>query len=918
MTNAEIVKYTKDLDESYALQYGVPALGNSLAWDSSSARLSVATERMVVVFEPSNETHRRDDAGVGLLRWRQGVPSIGESPEAFREYRARLVREMFEEEDARIRAKLAKANEKGEDKRTAKKVAASTKEKNELARGRDSDQVKELTKQCIGAGQTKTRGVLGALVLAQTLDDAYWTGTSDPPRVLGSAWSPTMCGGDGGLGSMIAVCFDDGSLMLFSKSSTMTAFWVPEMNLSRVHVDLGPYMSDGKHEALNDIVLPGMFMGVAWSDTVRVNDTAYSLIGGITENGTLELFRVKHSKLTSYVDSGGSGSAGSRPIEERVDRVGTVRFDHECITQVEFVVSGEQGAAELLIVCGCERGAVHAVVLLASDLSELRAIPVGDGANVDLIETMKMADHTLFQSDDHVVTSLAASLLSSPANAASVARAENPSSAPKVVVAVGKTMGTLQIFVGGANASLEASIEAGKPAEVPLSEPAKTVVGDRHSISGLAFLQDGSGAKYLTAGSRLGNVVTLRLDGNGGGVEIHPSNPVHHTFGGNKLQYAGFGCYGLASSPGGTFMAFVRQAQEPDREFRMQQQIHEMVTRGILHVQSIVGAQVTYAGLNDGGVRILKEDAMDVDNDNNNSNRMYIAADNDSKVKAMSNAMKALVRAWAHGTSTAGPLWDVARLAALLETLASREQMMDVLEDIQHDASVEYSRDGDNATWNLLDTDAETGDERARATQCRFAAAMLHVLRALQGDYGKKIAKIDDWEMIAMKGHLMSILSAEADSDSSKLTRLLAIDFIASAHKSHRWIFPESFVDEATRLHRADGPAPEAGRPVSVDIDDTFVAPIVTNPDKTNHSAMDRALRATVVDLSGETGAFDVLRCPVTLQGNLDGGAWICSACKRSYGKLPVDSTHFGLYKGLVACTLCASAKLSTDVSYFS
>ena len=44
-------------------------------------------------------------------------------------------------------------------------------------------------------------------------------------------------------------------------------------------------------------------------------------------------------------------------------------------------------------------------------------------------------------------------------------------------------------------------------------------------------------------------------------------------------------------SPGGTFVAFCRQSQEPDREFRMQQQIHQMVTQGYLHLQSIVGTQ---------------------------------------------------------------------------------------------------------------------------------------------------------------------------------------------------------------------------------------------------------------------------------------------------------------------------------------
>ena len=68
-----VVRKTKHIDESYALQYGTPALANGVGWDDWSARVNVCAERMVVVFEASNETGRRDDAGVGLLRWRQGT-----------------------------------------------------------------------------------------------------------------------------------------------------------------------------------------------------------------------------------------------------------------------------------------------------------------------------------------------------------------------------------------------------------------------------------------------------------------------------------------------------------------------------------------------------------------------------------------------------------------------------------------------------------------------------------------------------------------------------------------------------------------------------------------------------------------------------------------------------------------------------
>lgn len=48
-------------------------MGNAVGWEECSGRVNVCAERMVVVFEASNETGRRDDAGVGLLRWRQGA-----------------------------------------------------------------------------------------------------------------------------------------------------------------------------------------------------------------------------------------------------------------------------------------------------------------------------------------------------------------------------------------------------------------------------------------------------------------------------------------------------------------------------------------------------------------------------------------------------------------------------------------------------------------------------------------------------------------------------------------------------------------------------------------------------------------------------------------------------------------------------
>ena len=200
--------------------------------------------------------------------------------------------------------------------------------------------------------------------------------------MLAAAWSPPMCGGDGGLGCMVAVCFDDGSLMLFSKPDAMTAFWVPEMNLSRAHLDIEAYVKAKKGRVVQEVVYPGTFLGVAWSKSFKVATTeslqTYSVIGGITELGNLELFRMTHNTL---------GDATPAGVQCRVAHVGTVRLPGECITQVAFVVAAKsENASEIAVVCGCESGATVACLMSAGDLVALDVIIPGiDRKSVDLV-----------------------------------------------------------------------------------------------------------------------------------------------------------------------------------------------------------------------------------------------------------------------------------------------------------------------------------------------------------------------------------------------------------------------------------------------------------------------------------------------------------------------------------------------------
>jgi hypothetical protein len=300
------MRKTKDLDETYCLQYGPPSVGSGISWDSSSWRMSVCADRMVVVFEPANETYRRDDMSVGLLRWMEGVPSLGAGADVFAKYKAGFRADLEkEEEERRRRRKTVKGNKDN----LKKQSRGSAKE---LARGRDLRMVRGILQACIGEEGTDigVLGIRGAVKVAQTLDDAYWTGSSETPKVLGAAWSPAMCSCDGG--SIVAVVFDDGSLMVYSKSVTMTAFWVPEVNLSCVcekmkrivdfDDDLGGKKSVLRHKSKMKAkaakrdgagsVGRYCFVALDWSASMRDmhNGRTLSVIAAVSENGAFGIF----------------------------------------------------------------------------------------------------------------------------------------------------------------------------------------------------------------------------------------------------------------------------------------------------------------------------------------------------------------------------------------------------------------------------------------------------------------------------------------------------------------------------------------------------------------------------------------------------------------------------------------------------
>jgi hypothetical protein len=558
------------------------------------------------------------------------------------------------------------------------------------------------------------------------------------------------------------------------------------------------------------------------------------------KTGRLEFFRIEHLDWDELYKN----NEDMRQVENRLMHIGSLKLDNEFITQVKCMVSSTVGVGdELLVVCGCESGAVMTWVVASSIISELDG-NVDPDCSDDLVLKTGANPHLLFPRDHRIVTSLAMCISAESGCAA---------------LCVGKTMGIVQLYITGRlDQGLFQAMKNGSKVEVP-----SDALIDSHSISGVAFLMGGS---ILVACSRLGNILTLKVPYNGKSpVAMRIKNPVHHSSG-DRMQYAGFGAYGLAPSPGGTFLAVAKQAHEPDREFRVQQQIHQMITQGYLHIQSVIGPN--------------------------------------AEVPNMLNALLQTVRSWATGGSSPGALWDAARTAALAETLASHEDMVGILGAIQNEAGI--SAGEAPGSWTLVDSGKQT---------YRYAAAMLHILRALQGDYDE-VLKIDDLEMVSMKGNVSWIISSQSTmptlSDAERLSGVLAIDFVLAGHESHTWIFPKDMLHESRKqysLYGVEDPRNDVpARRISVELPQNLVA-------RVNTSSMNRALVASVSD--GENNEFEVSRCPATLLGNLDGGSWICSSCKRTFGAPPRPG-HLFDEPTPIACTLCASTKICKDIRYFS
>ncbi len=764
-----------------------PACGNGLVWSRDDGRIAVAADSLVVVMCPRG-TNEAGEA-FGLVAWKQGVPCLGDSPESFTGYRNSLYTypDSIQEDE-----KKGIARSKAQD----------------VGRGRSYDFVKNMLELLsVKDRENGSLKIQTSFRVAELLDDVYFN--PDAPKVVSIAWSPSMCSDVGGC--LLGVVFDDSSVMLYSVSEAMSASWNPLIDLSRYR-----NLSGGLSSSCLDI---------AWSEEIVGATRCFSIIGVVSSDGTVDIFRVTHMSL----------SLSENKLEERIQYIGKVDIPGERICHMNLAVMEE--THELLVLCGCQNGSVFA---WSDSFSHLENLDTS-------VKNMMTEGNNLciFEKDYLMVSCIDCSMTSDPSDGSR-----------KLLISVGKTVGVVQIYMGGdidTSKTILESLERG----IILQIPRKI---DSHTVSGIASLMNG---RMVVATSRLGNIITFRIAPDG--LLSIGSNPIHHNRGPGKASYKGFGYYGIAASPGGNFIAVAKQAQEPDQAYNRQKQVYQMITQGYIHIQSVVGP--------------------------------------DAEVPSITDSLKSCIDGWtlnARETNVSrASLWDIERLATLSERMEPNvERLPEILQHVQ-----------DNAGLGL------TADKRpcvVRNVSLRHVAVLIHLLRALQKTYDQ-ILSISDLEMVMMKATVERIMATDVvGGETQNLSPLLALDFAVSHQSSHGWIFTDDFVEQVKDLYAVfgedvivDGAPPS--RQISPSIKD-LMAPM-------SSGSVDESLVAFVSNSNNPSAEpCPVPRCPASLLGILDGGAWACQSCHRSFG---CPARPECLLHGGFACTLCAGV-VEIDKYFYS
>lgn len=486
----------------------LPTSGNSVVWNHEDGLIAVAASAVVTVFHPS-----RMDGTVGLAAWKEMVPRLGSPAEEFEDYRARLLRERETRHSTGGDKKKSSASKKADDVNRGGNLGNLTR-------------LLDLTKKMKGSG----RGIEASLGACQLFDDAYWN--SELPKITSISWSPSMCSDTGR--SVLGVIFDDASAMVFAASDGLTPMWIPLINLSP--------LVDTLSEDSNSFP-DSRFTNISWSDAVYDDQTGlcFSIISVASQDGGVHLWRMQHLQ-TLGIDEDQSITR----FEERVSYIGHISIAGERVQEMAWTCVPHEGdrKAELVAVFGCGSGSVAAWRMQSSTLGALD--PCSWNEPVDMTDLDDNKPVLILPRDSLIVSSLACCL-------------RYVEQSLQLLICVGKTCGTIQMYASdkiSRTQSVEEAMADGHRIHVPHKM-------DSHSISGTSFHCQGD---IVVATTRLGNMVSFKIPREWKpDISLIP-NPVHGFDG--PLAYKGYGCFGVAASPGGHFIAVVRQALQPDIEYK--------------------------------------------------------------------------------------------------------------------------------------------------------------------------------------------------------------------------------------------------------------------------------------------------------------------------------------------------------------
>lgn len=783
-----------DVVETMPLDF-LPHLGqHGLLWNKDHGLIAVAGSDVVVVCRPQEHGLAGKMQGIGLVSWREGVPCLGSSPDDFVVYRDMLGVMHVDAPD-------------GAD--GDKKKASQTKLSSDVGRGRRWQAFMGM--MGVVSSFQEDVPVDASVMGCNMFDDVYWN--LDLPRIVSMAWSPPMCSDRGD--SMLGVVFDDSTVMLFSSGSKMSPLWVPDVRI-RYHFDgscseieNGGCSSSG--EFVKNVVASS-FTCMSWSDAMSqcngMERKVFSVFGLVSQTGVVTLYRVLHVSVPLE---------GNSCIEERVQCIGRLEVVDERVSHVKMMVVPGNRGEELVVVCGCTSGAVAVWSVPSSQVYSME--PCEWSSCSDLVSVTGVPPVMILAQDDLMVSNIDCCITKDE----------------KLLVVVGKSMGVVRLFLSSdvTEAGVLASLEKGLEISVPQTM-------DSHSISGVVCLMGGS---LVVASSRLGNIMTLKVPLDGESRQsVLGAKPVHSS---KNAADKGYGCYGLAASPGGYFVAIARQALEPDIEQKKQLQTHQLLTQGYLHIQSIVG--------------------------------------HDAEIPDVLLAVRQHVDSWVSSDMRGAALWDASRMFLMAVSALDKKQVSNLLVDIQARAGVGGIKNGAPSTY-----------EATKETP-RYAAAMIHLLYAFPQSYDGVLA-LSDWELIALKTHLESIIHSQG---MDTLSRVLAIDCFACQNVSHPWLFTNNEWKAVKTMYAQLGFEPQdpetlQARPLSLDGAKGMTAPIQKGS----------VLTATI-KYEGESCTLE--RCPMTLMANLDGGMWQCRTCSRHFSTPPQPAQHSRLGPfSPFTCPLCA------------